>query len=424
MTSVSLVERINNILRSPRDEWPVIAGESSTAKSLYTTYILPVSAIPAVATFLKVSAIGTGMPLSDAQFRVGIGAGLANAVFQYGIGLVSVYLLSLIINALAPRFGGTRDPIQALKTVAYAYTASWIAGTGIILPWIGWLLSLAGGIYAVYLLYLAMPVTMRCANDKAMAYTLTTVVCAVVMSIVIGIISVRVSGGLFSGLGSDDSSITITSGEEAAKTDPDSTLGKLEQMSKRMEAAGQKMEAAQKSGDTQAQNQALGEVMGAMLGGGQNVQSLAPEQIKPFIPAELGGMPRTRYNVERNAMLGLQVSSGKASYANSSGEHRLDLEITDMGGARGLAMLAGWAQVETESESDTGYERVYHDNGARVHEKWDAASESGSYELIVADRFLVHVQGSGVDMKALKKAAASLDLSGLAKLKDAGVQPG
>lgn len=424
MASVSLVNRVKNILLVPRDEWPVIARESASVASLYKSYILLVSAVPAVAAFIKVSVIGTGMPFSEALFRVGIGAGIANAIFQYGIGLVSAYLLALIINALAPRFGGTKDRVQALKTVAYAYTASWIAGAGIVLPWLGWLVSLAGGMYAVYLLYLAMPVTMRCPDDKAMAYTLTTVACAVVMSIVIGVVSVSVSSTLFSGLGSGDSGITITSGNQAVKVDPDSTLGKLEQMSKRMEAAGQKMDAAQKSGDTQAQNQALGEVMGAMLGGGKKVESLKPEQIKPFIPEELGSMPRTRYNVERNAVMGVQVSSGKASYANTSGEHRLDLEITDMGGASGLAMLAGWAQVETESESDTGYERVYHEDGARVHEKWDAASESGSYEVIVADRFLVHVQGSGVDMKALKKAAGSLDLRGLAKLKDQGVQPG
>jgi hypothetical protein len=42
---MNLVDRIKNILLSPRTEWPKIAGETATVQSLYVGYILVLAAI-------------------------------------------------------------------------------------------------------------------------------------------------------------------------------------------------------------------------------------------------------------------------------------------------------------------------------------------------------------------------------------------
>lgn len=419
----SLIERAKNILLEPRREWPVVAAESDSTAGLYTRYILILAAIPVVAGFIKMSLIGTGIPFTGATFRVGIGAGLATMVAQYGLSLLAVFLLSLIVNALAPSFGGRKDPVQALKAVAYAYTAAWVAGAAIILPWVGWLLGLAGGVYAIYLLYLGLPVTMGTPADKAAGYTAVTVICAIVLGVLIGVIGGAISGAASIGAMHAGSGMEISTDEGTVKIDQGS-LGKLEQMAKNMEAAGKQMEEAQKSGDSAAQQAALGQVMGAMFGGGEQVEALKPEQLKPFVPETLAGMARSSYNVERNTMMGLQIASGRASYREESGDRSIDLEITDMGSAKGLAMMAGWALAESESESDQGYERVYQQDGMRVHEQWDSSSKSATYDLIVAERFLVKLHGRGLEMDAIKDVAKSLDVQGLAKLKGEGVKKG
>ncbi|MGQ0699354.1 MAG: Yip1 family protein [Panacagrimonas sp.] len=422
MATVNLVDRVKNILLVPRTEWPAITAESDTVGGLYTRYIMVVAAIPAVAGFIKGSLIGTTIPLAGVTVRSGIGAGLTSMVVGFALSLVAAYLLALIVNALAQTFGGQKDMVQALKTVAYAYTASWVAGAAVILPWIGWLLMLAGGVYAFYLLHMGLPSTMRCPPDKATAYTVVTALCALVLWFVMAaIVGGLGAAALMSTTGSSSSDIEFSSDDGKVEIDADSPLGQLGKFAKGMEAAGKKMEAAEKSGNVEAQSQALNEAMGAMFGGGKKVEALKPEQIKPFIPDELADLPRTSYNVERNAMMGFQVASGKASYRDDSGERRLNLEITDMGSATALTMLAGWAAVESQSESDQGYERVYQENGTRVHEQWDTSSRAGTYDLIVAERFVVKLQGNGLDMDDIKKAASSLDLSGLAELKDEGV---
>lgn len=415
----SLIERAKNILITPKTEWPVIAAEPATTSGLFTRYVMILAALPVVAGFIKGSLIGTSIPFTGATVRVGIGIGLVGAVVQYGLSLLAVYVLSLVIDALAPSFGAQKDRIQALKTVAYTYTASWVAGLAMLLSWVGVLIALAGGVYSVYLLYLGLPHTMRAPPERAGGYTAVIVLLGFVVGIVIGVVGGAISGAASVGAMSQGSGVEIDTGNGKITLD-EGALGKLEDMAKKMEDAGKRMEDAQKSGDTAAQQAALGDAMGTMFGGGQKVETLAPDRLKPFVPDSLGGLPRTSFNVEKNTALGIQMSVGKGQYADATGERSVNLEVADMGGMSGLTMLAGWAMVQTESESSDGYERTYEKDGVRMHEKWDKSSRFGTYEQIVADRFLVKVEGRGMDMDALKDAAASIDTSGLAALKDEG----
>jgi hypothetical protein len=412
-----LVARVRNILLTPRHEWPVIAGEVDTVAGLYTRYILPLAAIPPVAGFLKSSLIGTTVPVMG-TVRVSTASGLTSMVLQYAIGLALVYVLALIVDALAPTFGGQKDRVQALKTTAYASTASWVGGGLVVVPWLGWVLALGGGIYAIYLLYLGLPSTMRTRSDRALGYTAVTVLVAVVLSLVLGAIVGKVVD-----MRSSSPSIEISSGDSTLKIDADSATGKLEAWARKMEEAGKKMEEAQKSGDTEAQRKAAGEAMSAMFGGGDAVEALSPDQIKPFVPKKLGGLSRSGYTAERNTMMGVQVTEASARYSDDSGEHSVHLQITDLGGAKGLAALAGWAAVQMERESDGGYERVYKENGRTVREEWKQGSGEGEYSLLIGERFTVTLAGSGFSMEELKKFAGTLNLAGLEELKKSGVKP-
>ena len=262
MNTEQLIARVRSILLTPKTEWPVIASEADTPAGLFTRYILILSAIPPVAGFLKHSLIGISAPFIG-TVRIGIGAGLTAALVQYAFGLVAVYIVALIVNALAPTFGGQKDWMQALKTTAYAFTASWIASAFVIVPALGWLLALAGGVYAIYLLYLGLPATMRGPSDKAAGYTAVTVISTIVLSIVLGVVVNRISG--ITGMGGMDSSrsatLQINSGNGSTTIDANSTLGTLGAMAKSMQASSQKLQAAQQSGDPAAQNKAAGEVV-------------------------------------------------------------------------------------------------------------------------------------------------------------------
>src|SRR3546814_3442701 len=115
------------------------------------------AAIPSLFGFIQGSLIGhslVGVTVTTSSL-----SGLVAMVFSYVLGLVMLYVVALIINALAPTFGGQKDQLQAVKVIGYAWTVAWVAGIATIVPWLGWLVVLAGGIYSIYLLYLGLPHT-------------------------------------------------------------------------------------------------------------------------------------------------------------------------------------------------------------------------------------------------------------------------
>ena len=328
-------------------------------------------------------------------------------VLSYALSLVQVYVIALIVDALAPTFKGEKNQIQALKLAAYAFTAAWLAGVAQIVPWIGGLLALAGGIYSIYLFYLGLPTLMKCPQDQAVPYTVVCIIVAIVIGAVIGYAVGSITGGTNPGhVASSD-----------IEFNKDSPIGKLDTWTKKMEEASKQVEAAQQSGDAEAQSAAVGKMLGTALAGGQ-VQALAPDRLKPFVPATLASLPRTQLAVERNGAMGMQMSEAHATYGND--ERSLQLEITDTGSAKGLIALAGWASVEEEKSTDNGYSKTYHDDDRIVHEQWDN-SGSGEYAVVVGERFTVKVSGHASRLDDLKEALGEVDLAGLEALKNEGV---
>jgi len=404
---------------TPKTEWPVIAAEPATVPDLYTNYIVVVAAIPAVAGFIKSSFIGYGM--FGVTYHAPIGVGLTQAIVSYALSLGLVYLMAMVVAGLAPTFNGEKNQVQALKVVAYSYTASWVASVAVILPGIGWLIALAGGIYSIYLLYLGLAPVMKSPVEKSGGYTAVSIIIAIVLSWIVILIvgGIAGTGAIMGGM----NGAALGNGAGSVTIDKDSPLGNLDAWSKKMEAAGKQMESAQKSGSADAQSKALGAVMGAALGGGDQVEALAPDMLKPFVPETLAGLKRTDFSAERNGALGMQISEAHADYSDGA-DKSMRLEVTDMGTAKGLMAMAGWATLEQDKQTDHGYDKTYKMEGRLVHEEWNSEDKHGEYGIILGDRFSVKVSGRADSINELKAAVASINLAGLEALKNQGVKRG
>jgi hypothetical protein len=179
---MNLVERVQSILLKPKATWPAIDAEPADAASLYKNYVMILALIPAVASFIGLSLVGIGA--FGMSFRVPVVSGLVNMIVGYVLSLVMVFVLALIIDAMAPTFEGTKSQIGALKLSAYASTAAFVGGIFSLVPALSAIGALAA-LYGVYLLYTGLPVLMKCPPDKAIAYTAVVVVCAIVGGFVI-----------------------------------------------------------------------------------------------------------------------------------------------------------------------------------------------------------------------------------------------
>src|SRR5262245_5458872 len=120
-----LIQRVKAILLTPAAEWPVIEREPGDVSSLFVPYVVILAAIPALARFIGTSLIGGYTP---------IGTGLVEMVLGYLLTFVVIYIVALIVDMLAPRFGGQKNFPNALKLVVYSYTPSWVAGIFLLVP--------------------------------------------------------------------------------------------------------------------------------------------------------------------------------------------------------------------------------------------------------------------------------------------------
>ena len=413
---MALIERVQSILLKPKQTWPVIAAEAGDVASIYTNYIVILAAIPAIAGFIGLTMIGVGA--FGMSYRVPILTGLVQMSVGYVLSLVMVFVLALIVNALAPTFGGTKNQVQALKLVAYGATAGFVGGIFSLIPMLG-ILGLLAGLYSIYLIYTGIAVLMRCPADKAGVYTAVVIVCAIIAGIVLAAVSSMFSpmgrmgmGGIVARGASPAGNVTIKTPDGADVT---INSGSMAEMAKRMEEAGKRMESAQKSGDGAAAGKAMGEMMGAITGG--NAVPIASADLKTLLPESVGDMKRTSFEASGNQAMGIAVSSAKASYGN--GDRSLNLSITDTGGLAGMAALAGWANMTMDKETDGKVEKVYKDGARTLHEEYQKDGSRGEVTVILANGVIVEAEGNRMDVDALKKVIASVDLGKIEAMKRA-----
>ena len=418
---MDIVSRAKSICLTPAAEWPVIAEEQTSTSDLITGYIVPLAAIGAVAGFIGGSVIGPSLPFGG-YYRIPMTTGLGVAIFSFVMAVVGVFVIAFIIDALAPTFGARKNSAQAFKLAAYSYTPAWIAGALRILPLLGFLGVLVG-LYGLYLLYLGLPRLMRCPDDKAVGYTIVVVICAIVLFFVIasiggvmmgaGMVGSRLAGEALGG------AMASAPGSEV-QFDKNSALGKLQDLSRRLDETNQKMDAAARSGDANAQVAAAVEGLGTLVGGGKRVDPVSVDTLTAFVPDTFAGLRKTSSGGDKNGIAGLVVSKAEATYGGAG--KAVTLQISDSGGVSGLVGLAGWVGVQGQRDDSAGSERTEKINGRLMHEKTSQVGGDNEYGIVLGDRFIVAAKGR-VDVSALRAAVSGLDLGKLEAMKDQGTQP-
>jgi len=378
--SQGLIARAIGILTHPQTEWDVIAPEAATTQSLMLGYAAILAALPAIA-----QAIHGLMPrcFLGVCYTPNPVFAVSAAVAYYIITLASVFVMGLIIDALAPNFGGERNPVLALKVAVYSWTAAWLAGVFIIIPWVGGLIGLVG-LYSLYLLYLGIPKLMKAPQDRSLVYTVVVVVLAALVFIVGSAVATSIAGigaiagGVTAQPGQLSGTVNLGNGASGASVD----LGKLQ-------AAAKQLEAQEKAQQT---------------GGPGKIVAIDPDKLKSLLPDNVGGAPRTE--IEATSAGGAAVANAQATYSNS--DVHVTVTITDLGAAAGLTAFATAMNVQSDKQTATGYEKVSTINGRLTKESYDNQSKSGEYSVVVANRFSVGAQGSGVSIDVLKAAVAAV----------------
>lgn len=400
----SMLARAQAILLRPREAWPVIAGEDDSIARIYTSYLIYLAAIPAVAGFIGQSLVGVGA--FGVTVRVPIVQGLVGMVVGYVLSLALVYVLALVASALAPKFQGQAHVPSAFKLLAYGATAGMVGGVFSLLPSLA-MLGLVAALYSIYLIYQGVPVLMRVPPEKAVGYTAALMGCAVVLGLVVGGASAlfmpRGTAGLGGLAGADDSNVKISVPGTRIEID-----------TAKVEAATRRMEQAQARGDAQEADKAMGEALTAALGG-QGGAPIAADVLKGLMPTTLAGMPRTASEARTEGMAGMQFSSVTAQF--SADDRMIEVRMHDIGAAPMLVMaMASWSRGTVDRETADEVERVYQKDGVAYREEYRKDGSESSLAMLLPNGVLLNANGP-VPMADLKAAVQGMPLGQMAGLK-------
>lgn len=371
----SLIDRAKNVLLKPNAEWPRIEAEPTTIGDLLVGYVLPLAAIGPVASFIGSQVFGYGA--LGFSYRPSLMSSLSTAVTTYILTVIGILVLALVAEFLAPKFNGETSRRGAFKLVAYSYTAAMLAGVFGLIPSLSFLGIL--GFYSFYLFYTGVGPLMKVPQDKVLAYTAVTVLCAVVIYIVVGalargVVATFVPGPTYmNDAGTVSGTATIPG---VGKID----LGKAQQAANEMEAASRK-------------------------------PAVDPARLQTLLPAAVAGYQRTA--VEANGLGGM---GSEASGTYEVGGKSFHLKITDMAAMGAIAGIGSAMGVTRSREDAEGYERAGTVDGRMQSERWNKTTNSGAFSVVVANRFMIEAEGSAASIGELKSAVASIDQGALASL--------
>ncbi len=184
-----IIERVKSILLSPKDALTAIKSEEVSIAAFMKEYVAILAAIPAVSIFIGWALVGH----SVFGRRSFIGTLFYAALF-YILSMVSVFVYSKVIDALAPSFNATKNDLNAFKLAVYAWTPAFVAGIFHIVPGLQ-VLAMLGALYGIYILYLGLPILMESSEEKTVPYTVVGILVALLTMVLIWFIAGAIALG-------------------------------------------------------------------------------------------------------------------------------------------------------------------------------------------------------------------------------------
>lgn len=191
---MNIIERVKNILITPKKEWDVVAAEEGTLQSVLMTYVIPLSVIGAAATLLGWGLIGKsfggfGFSFTVKGWDIGMKYGIISLVSTVGGYLIT----SFVVDMLAPSFGSEKNLNRSAQFVGYSFTPSLVGGIFGIFPAMAWVAGLLG-LYGLYLMYLGLGPIKKTPDDKKAVYLIVSIVVLIGVYLVLGLILASIFG--------------------------------------------------------------------------------------------------------------------------------------------------------------------------------------------------------------------------------------
>ncbi len=184
-TNGRVIDRLFAAIVRPEPLWEEEVQRATSWQRLLRGTVVPIVVVVAVVTGAATMVFGYHVPMLGV-----VRPALSDTVMQI-VGIVVMYLVSILIMGwlaawLAGLFGGKNDLDRGVAMLFWVSVPSLLGQMLSTLPMIGWIFGLGLGIYALVLLYRAIPVFMEVPLQGRVKHFILFLIASMAVSVVLG----------------------------------------------------------------------------------------------------------------------------------------------------------------------------------------------------------------------------------------------
>ncbi len=172
---------------SPQKQWEEVSQQDQSFKNSF--HVLLLAAFPALAWYFGITV--TGWQVADGEtVRMTVGSAQLIVALFYLAMVSSICCIGFFVHWMAQSYGADSSLAKGVALVGYCSTPLLIAG-GVVgfypILWLDMLIAVAAVGYALYLLYIGIPIVMRIPKESGFLFASAIMaVCLVILMVMMG----------------------------------------------------------------------------------------------------------------------------------------------------------------------------------------------------------------------------------------------
>lgn len=179
-----LLERTKLVLTHPATCWPAIAGDSRSAKEVFTLISLPLILLGTVSAFAGAQIFG---PLGAALSTKAI---MQQTAISFVLACVAPFVSAFVLTKLAPFFQSSVTYEKAFSWSAHSSIPTLFAGLFSVFPLLGAILSPLFGFLSLYAAYSGLPTMVGVPQNQRLALFVTFIVTMIIVGLLLAAVLV------------------------------------------------------------------------------------------------------------------------------------------------------------------------------------------------------------------------------------------
>ena len=182
-----MLNHLYGLMVQPRRQWQEIAGLSEKGVNRQIPYVIILALLPALCWYFGTTEIG---------WNIGRGGQVRTLTNNSALSLVAVFYVTMImavvavgyfIHWMAKTYGAKTHPMKGIVVAGFTATPIFVAGAAGLYPilWLDILLATIAVAYAVYLLYVGIPIVMGVSEERGFLFASAVVTVCLVMAVVV-----------------------------------------------------------------------------------------------------------------------------------------------------------------------------------------------------------------------------------------------